>query len=519
MILEDLYSLAPQFMFTEDRATNSIYGTYKGFGMMLKGNEQNNCFIFTTWARKGALSNNSVEQWFNEYTAKPENNFIRATDVNNYTIAAVIAADDSSAGTITRLTMFIYDITSFLTSNYYSNACAQCGSAIGLSIGNDSDGVRTQLCKMCTENEADEAAQNTVNQQPLINDQPQQAMFGANGFAEPVQVTQNTYNAQPQQATFGANGFANPVQPQQPVQNTFNAQPQQPTFGANGFANPTQPQQPTFGANGFANPVQPQQNSMGMGMGAVGVGTMGAVGMMGAAPQNSGGAMGAIDPATAPESTGFTTAADLAALEPPSAASFTNNYSSTPLPNDFRADPAYSGGPVGVTPIARNPVKENINSNPFMGFIGAVLFALIACVIWVLFGMMGRISYIGGLAMGFCTVTGYKLLGKKFDVFGIISCIVVIALAVLGSNLFIVTTTIFQQSGIEESLAYLGYNGFADVFFNFFSLATTLDELLVAAGEKATIMSSFLLDLGIGYLLSGVGFCVVGIPAFKERNY
>lgn len=493
MILEDLYSLAPQFSFAEDRATNSVYGVYKGFGMMIKGNEQNNCFIFTAWARKGALSNKSVEQWFSEYTAKPENNFIRATDVNNYTVAAVIAADDSSAGTITRLTMFIYDITSFFTSNYYSNACSQCGSAIGLAIANDSDGVRTQLCKMCTENEADEAAQNAANQQPLVNNQPQQAMFGANGFADPVQTAQ-------------------------PVQNTYNAQPQQPTFGADGFANPVQPQQPTFGANGFANPAQPQQNNMGMGMGAVGVGVMGTPGMMGAAPSNSG-AMGSIDPATAPESTGFTTAADLAALEPPTASSFTNNYSSTPLPNDFRADPAYSGGPVGVTPIMRNPVKESVNSNPLMGFVGAVLFALIACVIWVLFGMMGRISYIGGLAMGFCTVTGYKLLGKKFDVFGIISCIVVIALAVLGSNIFIVTTSIFQQSGMEEALAYLGYDGFMDVFFNFFSLASTLDELLVAAGEKATIMSSFLLDLGIGYLLSGVGFCVVGIPAFKERNY
>ena len=485
MILEDLYSLAPQFMFTEDRATNSIYGVYKGFGMMIKANEQTNCFIFTTWARKGALSNKSTEQWLGEYTAKPENNFIRATDVTNYTIAAVIAADDSSAGTITRLTMFIYDITSFLTSNYYSNACSQCGSAIGLAIGNDSDGVRTQLCKMCTENEADEAAQNMTNQQPLINEQPQQPMFGADGFANPVQ-------------------------------------PAQPTFGANGFANPVQPAQPTFGANGFANPVQPMQNNVGVGMGAVGVGMMGT--NQGSVPagvklSSASDSMGSIDPATAPESTGFTTAADLAALEPPSAASFTNNYSSTPIPNDFRADPAYSGGPVGVTPIARNPVKENINSNPFMGFIGAVLFALIACVIWVLFGMMGRISYIGGLAMGFCTVTGYKLLGKKFDVFGIISCIVVIALAVLGSNLFIVTTTLFQQSGIEESLAYLGYNGFADVFFNFFSIATTLDELLVEAGEKAFFMSSFLTDLGIGYLLSGVGFCVVGIPAFKERNY
>ncbi len=487
MILEDLYSLAPQFMFTEDRATNSIYGVYKGFGMMIKANEQTNCFIFTTWARKGALSNKSTEQWFGEYTAKPENSFIRATDVTNYTIAAVIAADDSSAGTITRLTMFIYDITSFLTSNYYSNACSQCGSAIGLAIGNDSDGVRTQLCKMCTENEADEAAQNMTNQQPLINEQPQQPMFGADGFA-------------------------NPVQP---------AQPAQPAFGANGFANPVQPAQPTFGANGFANPVQPMQNNVGVGMGAVGVGMMGT--NQGSVPSgvklsSASDSMGSIDPATAPESTGFTTAADLAALEPPTSTSaFTNSYSAPPIPNDFRADPAYSGGPVGVTPIMRNPEKDNVNSNPFMGFLGAVIFALIACVIWVLFGMMGRISYIGGLAMGFCTVTGYKLFGKKFDVFGVISCIVVIALAVLGSNLFIVTSSIYQ-SGLEDVLVSFGYDGFMDVFFNFFSLATKLDNLLVAAGESATVMSSFIRDLVIGYAFSAIGFCVVAVSAFKERN-
>ena len=497
MILEDLYSLAPQFTFTEDRATNSIYGVYKGFGMMIKGNEQNNCFIFTTWVRKGALSNKSAEQWFNEYTAKPENNFIRATDVNNYTVAAVIAADDSSAGTITRLTMFLYDITSFLTSNYYSNACAQCGSAIGLTIGNDSDGIRTQLCKMCTENEADEAQQNVASQQPAQT----QPMFGADGFANPVQPAQNMYNAAPQQ----------------PAQT-------QPMFGADGFANPVQPAQtqPMFGADGFANPVQPQQNNVGMGMGMVGVGMMGA--NQGSVPasvklSSASDSMGSIDPATAPESTGFTTAADLAALEPPAASSFANDYSAPPIANDFRSQPSYTQAPT-FTPIQRNPVKENINSNPLMGFVGAVLFALIACVIWIIFGMMGRISYVGGLAMGFCTVTGYKLLGKKFDVFGIISCIVVIALAVLGCNIFICVQQLFQSPEIETYANMLGFNGFTDVFFNFFSFLSTSDAVMSELGETSAVLTGpFVRDLVIGYLLSGVGFCVVGIPAFKERNY
>lgn len=487
MILDDLFSLAPQLQFTTDAATNSIYGVNKGFGMMIKANEQNNCFIFTTWARKGALSNKGADQWFEEYKAKPENSFIRATDVNNYTIAAVISADVDSASTITRLMTFIYDITNFLSANYFSNACAQCGSGIGLTIGNDSDGVRTQLCKMCAENEADEAQQNAA----MAATQPQQPMFGADGFANPVQPAQSNINTQPQQPMFGADGFATPQQ------NTYNAQPA-------------------------------SQMNMGMAMGTVGVGTMGAVGAMsmnqGSVPANTNLAsksdsMDSIDPATAPQSTGFTTAADLAALEPPSASSFENNYTVPPIANDFRADPSYTEAPATFTPMARNPVKANTNSNPLLGFVGAVLFALIACVIWIIFGMMGKIAWIGGLAMGFCTVTGYKLFGKKFDVFGIISCIVVIALAVLGSNIFIETMSVVNEPGATEVLKWLGYDGFADVFFNFFSLANTLDELMLELGEKANVMSTFLANLGIGYALSGIGFCVVAIPAFKERNY
>lgn len=469
ILLNDLYSLSSHFNFTEDRSRNCIHGTHKGFNMLIKGNEQNECFIFTTWARKGALSNKSAEQWFSEYTANPAIDFIKATDVNNYTIAAVIAADESTEGNIRRLTSFMHEITSFLNSNYYSNACAQCGSAVGAEMTVDSDGQWVQLCKMCAEKEEDEAKQNNVNQQPLVNEQPQQPMFGTNDFANPVQSVQNTYNTQPNITSLPT--------PQTTTDTTIGV------FGV--------------GAMGAVGAVDMQQGSV----------------PMGTKLASTTDTMGSIDPATAPESTGFTTAEDLAALEPPTASSFSNDYTVPPIANDFRADPSYTKAPATFTPIARNAENVDVASNPLMGFVGAVLFALIACVIWVLIGMMGKISYIGGLAMGFFTVTGYKLLGKKFDVYGIISCIVVIALAVLGSNIFIIVLELFGDAEIKLIITReYGYDSFMALFFNFFTFMGRM-------ADPSVVRDPLIHNLVIGYLLSGVGFCVVAIPAFKERNY
>lgn len=464
MITNDLFSLAPQFQFADDASANSIYGVNKGFGMMLKANEQTSCFIFTAWARKGALSNQSAEQWFSEYTSKPENSYVKATDVNNYTIAAVVSADADSAQNITRLTTFIYDITEFLQRNYYSNACAKCGSGIGLGICFDSNSARTQLCKMCAENEEDEAQQNAASRSATLS--------------------QETASVQP-------------VAPQ-PVM----AQPNVPQPTA------TIPQQTAI--------PQPQQT---IPVAAVGVGGVTGIPQDNLSRRVDLGAtadlMDSVDPATAPHSTGFTTAEDLAALKPAAYSSFANDY----IDNDFRTSPSFTEIPGAVTPIARNLSNANVKSNPLMGFAGAVLFSLIACVIWVIFGMMGKIAWIGGLAMGFCTVTGYKIFGKKFDIFGIISCIVVIALAVLGSNIFIETLSIFQDPDLVEVFAQLGYEGFADVFFNYISIIDSLDKLSALVGVDYGFMKAFLTDLAIGYVFSGIGFCVVGIPAFKERNY
>ncbi len=521
MITDDLYALAPQIDFTTDTAAKTIYGVYKGFGMSLRAVPEYNCFIFNTWARKGALSSMTAEEWLNEYSAKPENSYIKAKNFEGNLIATVLLADTDSEKTISRLFSFVFDITSFFMMNYFANACAKCGSSIGLKMMIDSDGTRTQLCKMCCEKEQDEIEVNShftnassAPVTPVESDTATMEELFAQSQTN-ISPQANAY-AQPQ-----ANSFAQPQ--------TNYAQPQ-----ANGFAQST----------GYAQPDYNAQNAT---MGAVGM--MGAAGTMGTMPNqgvsdmgvtsvmpmsggmnigtvSATGGMDSIDPNTAPESTGFSTPESIAAIPPPIQTGAAPDYRPPVIENDFRADPSYTEAPPVYTPITPAQVQV-ANSNPILGFIGAVLFGLIACVIWVIIGKLGYISYIGGLAMGFCTVTGYKLLGKKFDVFGIISCIIVILIAVLGSNIFIEVSEIFSEPEAQELVQLLGFDGFWDVFFNFFSFIKTLEdtmhELWLATGSAAyqniNIMRDFIINLVVGYLFAGVGFCIVGVNAYKESKY
>ena len=186
-----------------------------------------------------------------------------------------------------------------------------------------------------------------------------------------------------------------------------------------------------------------------------------------------------------------------------------NSGAPVQIPGNFVPDPNY------VPPVAA-PVP--VRSNPLLGIIGAVLFGLIACVVWVLIGMLGYIAYIGGLLMGFCTVTGYRIFGKKFDVYGIICCIIVILLAVFSCNVIIETISLFMGEGGAEAAQLLGFDGFFDVLFNFFSFASRADMLLGLAGMDQSIMGEFILNTVIGYVLSGIGFLICAIPQFRARN-
>ncbi len=521
MLADTLFALAEGLGFNADRGLSCASGNYNGYSVSIKTVEEKNCFIMSLWVRKGALTENSVDSFIGEYKARPDNDFLKAHMVTHHNIAAIILGDTDSTVASTRIMRFMEDITDFLQVNYYSNACSKCGSSIGLSLYRTAQGL-TQLCSVCAQK-----SELTAPAQSNPNTYAQPAQSAPNTYAQPAQSVPNTY-AQPAQSA--PNTYAQPAQsapntyaqPAQSVPNTF-AQPAQSV--PNTYAQPAQSVPNTYAQpaqsvpNTFAQPAQsmnvvPPVSAVYVPMNdgnipqdtpAISVSQLGA---------NDG--MEAISTETTPESTGYATAESLAQLRPPEKREV--EYRPTPIPGDFRSEPEPV---VSVMPYDPNVRPSAIpeSSSPIKGIIGALLFSLLACAVWVLIGMAGRIMYLGGLLMGFCCVTGYKLFGKKFDVFGIISCIVVILLAVLGSNILIELITAYNEPGFAETAQMLGFNGFADTFFRFFEFIQKIDDVVQLVSPGAESMTGmFIRNLLIGYAFSGVGFLVFAIPQFKARN-
>ena len=171
---------------------------------------------------------------------------------------------------------------------------------------------------------------------------------------------------------------------------------------------------------------------------------------------------------------------------------------------------------VPPVPVDLTPRKSNV----LLGLIGAVVFSLIGCAIWTVIGSLGYISYLGALAMSFLTITGYKLLGKRYDVPGVLITLVVVALAVLVSNMFIDSILIATDADAMEVLGYLGYNNFSDVFLHFFDLVNDMDVILEAyAPGEGTMMTDFLMELGLSYVFSGIAFAVVAVPQYRASKH
>ena len=194
-------------------------------------------------------------------------------------------------------------------------------------------------------------------------------------------------------------------------------------------------------------------------------------------------------------------------------------------------------GFVPPVPVDLTPRKSNV----LLGVIGAVVFSLIGCVIWVLIGKLGYISYLGALAMSLLTVTGYKLLGRKFDIAGVITCLVVVAAAVFVSNVFIesmemkealdiLKDEIVEMADSEEytdvteeqidfvlDLMGLSYDSFSDIFFHFFDYADSLDVYMKEYSDE-TVMGTFTYNLVLGYVFSAIAFAVVAIPQYKASQ-
>ena len=485
MVSNVLLRLKPELALTLD-ADNYACGTYVGYGFTLRALNDKNCIIFNSWARKSALTTKTVDDFFKEYMSKPENSFVKAYKAGEPNISAVLFAGNDDAQAVLDIKRFITDMVKYYSANYYSNACARCNSSIGLSFAKAADGNLKQLCKMCVQSEEDaaEKAAGTQSAKPIDSQPVPQPM------QQPV--------PQPMQQ---------PVP--QPMQQPAVNQTQQTANSAVGiYGIPVPATQPIADDQVVVTPTTVLP------------------------PATSNNSMDSVDPATAPESTGYSTAQSLAELKPPS------NSNLPPISGGF-SQPAYSpmnsnGGfvqqPMNNGGFVQRPMNSFGNdgrfvagrptaisqpANPVMGILGAIIFSLIGCAVWIIIGKLGYISYLGGIAMAFSTIFGYHLFGKKFDTLGLIISIVIVLVMVLISNMFIYTWELLSQPGMEEALSLLGYNGFFGVFFGLFDLMKQVD-LHTGLDGIDSMTGGFISDLIFSYIISMIATVAIGVSMLKK---
>ena len=473
MVSDVLLRLKPELALTLD-ADNHACGTYVGYGFTLRALNDKNCIIFNSWARKSALTTKTADDFFKDYMSKPENSFVKAYKAGEPNISAVLFAGNDDDQAVLDIKRFITDTVKYYSANYYSNACAKCNSSIGLSFAKAADGNVKQLCKMCVQSEEDAAEKAAVTQSAKPVD------------SQPVPQPMN-----------------------QPVPQPAVNQTQQTANSAVGlYGIPVPAAQPIADDQVVVTPTTVLP------------------------PATSNNSMDSIDPATAPESTGYSTAQSLAELKPPS------NSNLPPISGGF-SQPAYSpmnsnggfvqqpmnnGGFVqrpmnsfgnDVRFVAGRPTAISQPANPVMGILGAIIFSLIGCAVWIIIGKLGYISYLGGIAMAFSTIFGYHLFGKKFDTLGLITSIVIVLVMVLLSNMIIMTWEMCGDPNFKVVLEKMGYNSFFSVFFNMFNIFRDLDMILETRATD-TLSGLFIRDLVVGYIVSGIATVAIGVSMLKK---
>ncbi len=78
---------------------------------------------------------------------------------------------------------------------------------------------------------------------------------------------------------------------------------------------------------------------------------------------------------------------------------------------------------------------QDIRENVLLGLIGAIIGVLLGSILWVIIGQVGFIAGIAGYAIVFCGMKGYTMLGGTLSKTGIVICIILSVLAILGAEM------------------------------------------------------------------------------------
>lgn len=162
--------------------------------------------------------------------------------------------------------------------------------------------------------------------------------------------------------------------------------------------------------------------------------------------------------------------------------------------------------------------------NKVLGIVGAIIGTILGLVVWCIIGMMGYISWIGGLALAAGAFFGYQLLGKGFSPVGAVVCLVLVLGSVwVGTR---ITYAIEMRSSFKEEeavgiVAEALYDldddpSTVEILLHYGDYEEFFDDILDAANQD-TVSDLFKRDLIVGYVFTVLATVVLAANAVKKR--
>lgn len=127
--------------------------------------------------------------------------------------------------------------------------------------------------------------------------------------------------------------------------------------------------------------------------------------------------------------------------------------------------------------------KENIP----LGILGAAIGVLLGAVLWVIIGQVGFIAGIAGYVIVLCGMKGYQMLGKGMSKAGVVICVLLSALVIIGAE--------------YVSLGLIVYKELKDVSLYSVSMGDAFGMVPMLL-EEPEVIGGVVKDLAVGYILA-----------------
>lgn len=152
-----------------------------------------------------------------------------------------------------------------------------------------------------------------------------------------------------------------------------------------------------------------------------------------------------------------------------------------------------------------NETEPMNTSNIVTGIVGALIGALLGVVVWILIYHAGYIASIAGIAIIFCALKGYEILGGSLDKKGVIIAGAVSLIMVFVANHLAWAVEFYMEMSKYQIIS--SDMGFFDVLKNMSDFITLADA-----------WKEYYSDLGVGYLLTLIGGASMIIKGYKQAK-